>query len=458
MTQKLSFLGLLLLCVWIISCTPDNRADNSNSHDLQEILQDDTLRVITMYGPTTYFMYRDNEMGYEYEIAKQLCRDMGVELKLILAPTQQTMIEWLQSGIGDVIAYRVPYTHQYKKKLSYTKREYISNQVLVQCYSDTMLKTVLDLVGHTIVVPHKSIFQQRLNDLNDEVGGGIEVETVDDSISSDQLIAQVAYHQIPFTISDDVSARLNKTYFGNLDYSLAISFPQRYAWVVSKKSPHLLEYINNWVAELNNRPAVSLIYRKYFEKSKYFESEGLARIPVPGRISPFDPIFKQAAKKIGWDWRLLAAIAYKESKFNSDVVSWAGACGLMQLMPNTALSLGLPQEEIFNPQKNVEAAVAYLRSLEKIFIGIDDAEERVKFVLAAYNAGPGHVFDARALASKYQKDPDKWEYVREYLLKKTEPEYYSDQVCRFGYCRGREPVTYVDVIMSKYADYKLWAR
>ena len=91
-------------------------------------------------------------------------------------------------------------------------------------------------------------------------------------------------------------------------------------------------------------------------------------------------------------------------------------------------------------------------------MGIDDAEERVKFVLASYNAGPGHVLDARALASKYQKDPNKWEYVREYLLKKTEPEYYSDKVCRFGYCRGREPVTYVDVIMSKYADYKLWAR
>lgn len=451
---------LLLFCLWLcaISCTQKSQDAIVEMRDLPEILQDDTLRVITMYGPTTFFLYRDNEMGYEYEIVKQLCRDMGVILQLMLAPDMQTMLQWLMQGKGDVIAYRVPYTQQNKEKVLYTQREYISNQVLVQCQSDSMLKTVLDLADRTITVQQKSIYQQRLNDLNDEIGGGIQIELVADTISTDQLIAQVAYHQIAYTVSDDVSARLNKTYFGNIDYGLEISFPQRSAWVVSRHSPQLLEYINKWIVDLNKKPALSVIYYKYFEKSKFFESEGFTRIPVPGRISSFDALFKQAAKKIGWDWRLLAAIAYKESKFNPDVVSWAGACGLMQLMPNTALSVGLPQEEIFQPQKNLNAAVDYLRQLEGLFPTIADVEERTKFVLAAYNAGPGHVFDARALAVKYQKDPSDWESVKEFLLKKTDPDFYTDEVCRFGYCRGREPVTYVDVIMNKYADYKLWAR
>jgi membrane-bound lytic murein transglycosylase F len=169
-------------------------------------------------------------------------------------------------------------------------------------------------------------------------------------------------------------------------------------------------------------------------------------------------LFKQEAEKIGWDWRLLAAVAYKESKFNPEAVSWAGACGLMQLMPNTAASLNLSSEEIFLPQRNVAVAVDYLKSLEKLFPGIEDREERIKFVLASYNAGPGHIFDARALAVKYQKDMNVWDDVKEFLLKKSEPAFYSDSVCKYGYCRGKEPVTYVDIIMDKYADYKLWAK
>ena len=127
---------LLLFCLWLcaISCTQKSQDAIVEMRDLPEILQDDTLRVITMYGPTTFFLYRDNEMGYEYEIVKQLCRDMGVTLQLMLAPDMQTMLQWLMQGKGDVIAYRVPYTQQNKEKVLYTQREYISNQVLVQCF------------------------------------------------------------------------------------------------------------------------------------------------------------------------------------------------------------------------------------------------------------------------------------------------------------------------------------
>lgn len=458
MKSSVSLLSLLCLLSFL-SCTKSaNTEVVKETRDLLEIQASDTLRVLTMYGPTTYFLYRDNEMGYEYELVKNLCKEMGVTLQLIIAPDIPTMLTWLEEGKGDLIACRIPYTHEYKLRVVYTEREYISNQVLIQCQSDSMLKTVLDLAGATITVPQNSIYASRLVDLNDEIGGGISIATVQDSVTVDELIAQVAHHQLSYTVSDDVSARLNKTYFGNIDYGLAISFPQRSAWVVSKQAPKLLAYVNQWVVDLNQKPSYRAIYYKYFEKSKYFESVGFARIPVPGRISSFDNIFKREAVRLGWDWRLLAAVAYKESKFNPDVVSWAGASGLMQLMPNTAASLNLLAEEIFIPEKNVAAAVDYFISLEKIFSGIENPEERIKFVLASYNAGPGHVFDARALATKYGKDPNIWSHVREYLLKKSDPAFYSDAVCKYGYCRGKEPVTYVDVIIDKFADYKLWAR
>ena len=458
LTMRFNFCIIFVCSVLsLVSCTVSEQEWASCVRDLPEIEQVDTLRVITMYGPTSYFLYRDNQMGYEYEIAQQLCRDMGVEMKVLVAHDVETMVRYLLEGKGDLIAYRVPYTHQYKPLLLYTQRQYISNQVLVQCHSDSLLKTVLDLSVKTITVPAHSIYEQRLHDLNDEIGGGLQINLVDDTVSTEQLIAQVAHRQLSYTISDDLSARVNKTYFGNIDYSLNISFPQRSAWVVSPSSPLLLAYIDAWVEKLNKKNSINAIYYKYFEKSKYFESEGLVRIPQPGRISSFDYLFKEYAPKLDWDWRLLAAVAYKESKFNPDVVSWAGACGLMQLMPNTALSLGITMEEIFIPEKNVQAAVSYLRSLERLFPGVSD-EERTKFVLASYNAGPGHIFDARALAAKYGQDPDIWSNVREFLLKKSDPEFYNDEVCRFGYCRGGEPVAYVDIIMEKYAAYQLWAR
>lgn len=441
-----------------ISCTRTDDSTQVTSRDLYDIVASDTLRVLTMYGPTSYFLYRDNEMGYEYELVKNLCSQLGVKMQIIIAPDIPTMLTWLRDGKGDLIAYRIPYTHQNKSLVSYTKREYISNQVLVQCVSDTLLKTVLDLADATITVPEHSIYNNRLVDLNDEIGGGINIQTVPDSVTVDELVAQVAHHQLSYTVADDVIAKLNKTYFGNIDYSLSISFPQRSAWVVSQNSPELLQYIDQWVETLNDKPLFTSIYAKYFVKSKYFESAGFARIPTPGCISSFDNLFKKEAARIGWDWRLLAAVSYKESKFNPGVVSWAGACGLMQLMPNTALSLNLLPEEIFLPEKNVAASVDYFRSLERMFLTIDDQQERIKFVLAAYNAGPGHIFDARALATKYDRDPNLWEDVRDFLLKKSDPTYYADQVCKYGYCRGKEPVTYVDVIMDKYAEYKLWAR
>jgi membrane-bound lytic murein transglycosylase F len=130
----------------------------------------------------------------------------------------------------------------------------------------------------------------------------------------------------------------------------------------------------------------------------------------------------------------------------------------MQLMPNTAASLNLTPEDVYIPAKNLAAAVSYFLSIDRLFSKIENKEERIKFVLASYNAGPGHIFDARALAAKYQKNPDVWSDVREFLLKKSDPAFYADEVCKYGYCRGKEPVTYVDMIMEKFNEYRLWAQ
>ena len=453
MKRILFFLPLLFV---LVAC--HSNSTDRGVRDLAQIQEEDTLRVLTLYGPTSYFLYKDNEMGYEYELAKYLAKDMGVAMKTIVLSSLEEMIEALQDGEGDVIAFRVPYTTGLRQKVSFTQKEYTTNQVIVQCQSDSMFQSVLDLSGHQVHVIPQTIFEERLHALNDEIGGGIEIVPAHDSMGMDDLIHQVARHQIRCVVSDDMAARLNKTYFGNIDYHLDISFPQRSAWVVSLESPELLAYVNDWVKRTSKKAYVNSIYHKYFERSKYFVSAGFERIPQPHRVSSFDEYFKKSARKMGWDWRMLASVAYEESKFNPTIVSWAGACGLMQLMPNTALSLGLTPEEIHDPEKNIQAAAKYFKKLEKLFPGVEDELEREKFVLAAYNAGPGHIFDARALTKKYGGNQDLWSDVREYLLKKADPDFYTDEVCRFGYCRGEEPVNYVDRVLTKFQDYLLWAR
>lgn len=452
------FLHIILLLVMAFLTSCNNAGKKSMPRDLDDIIQSDTLIVATLYGPISYFSYKESEMGYEYEYVRFLCKELGVELKLKVAQNLTSLLEMLENSEVDLVAYRVPYTEENKSKIEFTKREYISNQVLVQSKSDTLITNVLQLSGKKITVVPNSIYSKRINFLNDEIGGGIDIVFASDTAKVEDLIADVAHHRVSYTFAEKDIARLNKTYFGNIDYNLDVSFPQRAAWCVSKKSPELLKYINEWVKNTSKSVRYSAIYNKYFEKSKYFESVGFKKIPSYNRISSYDDYFKLYSTIVGWDWRLLAAVAYKESKFDPTVTSWAGACGLMQIMPKTALSLGLTEEEFYDPEKNIRAAAHYLNKMKKLFPNIEDEREKVKFVLASYNAGPGHIFDARALTLKAGKNPDSWDEVREYLRLKSNPEYYNDEVCKYGYCRGEEPINYVDAITTKYGEYILWAK
>ena len=426
--------------------------------DLPQIVESGVLRVVTMSGPMSYFNYKDNDMGYEYEFARHLCEELSVEMQLLVVDSPEEMVASVESGKADLIAYRLPYTTENKSRVLFTKREYITNQVIVQCKSDTMVHDILDLSGREVHVIKNSIYEDRLRNINEEIGGDMIIVEADDSLTLDDLISQVAHKQIAVTIADKDLARLDKTYFSNIDYSLEVSFPQRSAWAVNKHAESFAAYIDEWTANTQRKLYFSAIYRKYFEKSKYFESQGMIRINGRLHISSFDDLFKKYAKIPGWDWRLLAAVAYKESKFDPNVISWAGACGLMQLMPSTATSLGMTEDDFHNPDLNVKAGALYIRKLERLFADVENTEERLKFTLGAYNSGPGHIFDARALATKYGKNASLWSDVEEYVLLKADPEYYTDEVCKYGYCRGEETVDYVRIIWEKYEEYKTWAR
>ncbi len=154
-------------------------------------------------------------------------------------------------------------------------------------------------------------------------------------------------------------------------------------------------------------------------------------------LSPYDHHFREAADSIGYDWTLIAAIAFTESRFDSTAVSEAGAQGVMQVMPETMRGFGIPDSLHTDNRTNIMTAALLLQSLEKYFRQIKDKDERMKFILASYNAGFGYVHDAMRLARKYGYDSHKWnENVDSFLIHMSHPQYYTDTLCRNGQFNG----------------------
>lgn len=226
------------------------------------------------------------------------------------------------------------------------------------------------------------------------------------------------------------------------------------AWAVQQSSTGLAEALQLWYSDgLESR-----MERK--EKARLQARQQVRRtVRAPfisrekGIISTYDNLFKQAAVQTGWDWRLIAAQCYQESGFDPNAVSWAGAKGLMQIMPATARHLGLAEDHVFSPTENVAAAARYIRELQDKFPTIADPEEKVKFVLASYNGGAGHINDAQALARKHGGDPHRWQDVSYYVKGLSQPRYYRDPVVRHGYMIGNETYHYVESIMQRWQQY-----
>lgn len=446
---KTLFIMLLTAAVWAVAGCSGTISDTQQSeHHLP-----DTLKVATLYGPTSYFLYRDEPMGYDYTLVDSLARQKGMILDLTVVKSLASAVSMLDSGKVDLIAYEVPITQHYKQYVLPCGPENYTTQVLVQPKQMGVapLGDVTELAGHEVYVEKDSKYLRRMQNLNEEIGGGIAIHEVDtDTLITEDLLKMVSNGEIPMTVVDSDIAMLNKTYYPDLDLSLEVSFPQRASWAVAPDKPWLADSIDAWFAGESPQRTNAELLKRYYEQTKY-----TANVPFDfskGYISKYDNIFKKYAPTIGWDWRLLAAQAFVESKFKPNARSWVGARGLMQIMPSTARGYRTKVSQLGNPETSVKVASQLLNDLDSYLIKyVPNDKERLKFVIAAYNVGIAHVYDAIALAKKYNLDPQRWDdNVEKAILMKMNPKYYNDPVTRFGYCRGTETVSYVKQITNFY--------
>lgn len=444
-------------------------ASSPHESDLDDILERGKLVVLTENSSTSFFIYRGQPMGFEYEVLSEFAEYLGVELEIKIVDNMDSVFNQLNRGEADLIACNLTITKERSKIVNFTTPYLLTKQVLVQRKPDYwdrmpnseleefMVSNTIELIDREVHVRENSSFYERLINLSNEIGGQINIISTPGEYDTESLIAMVAEGEIQYTVADENVAMINQTYYENLDVSCAISFPQQIAWAVRKSSPDLLKEMDKWLDQQVGGSTFNTIYNRYFREQKAQKdrfNSSYSTIGGEGHISEYDSIIKVYCEQINWDWRLVASLIYQESRFNPDAVSWAGAFGLMQLMPGTAERYGIDASA--TPEQNLYAGIHKLYRLDEYWKDIiEDPSERVKFILASYNAGVGHVNDARRLATKYGKSEFIWDNnVAEYLLLKSKAQYYMDEVVQYGYCRGAEPYNYVKEILTRYDYYQ----
>ncbi|MBA4056394.1 MAG: lytic transglycosylase F, partial [Marivirga sp.] len=464
--------GLVLLC---FSCeNPANPTFISEPQveiDLDAIVKRGYINALVDNNSFSYFIYKGHPMGYEYELLQLLAKHLNISLKIKVTSGVERAFEQLNTGEGDVIAFPLTITKPRRAIVNFTKPHFNTYQVLVQRKPENWSRLTLDeinnnlirdpaeLVGRKVHVLKGTSHELRLKNLSEELGGDILLQ--DDTLiaESESLIRKVALGEIDYTVADHTMARVNSAYYPNIDVNTVLSVPQQIAWAVRKNSTKLGEAIDEWLSKIKRQPTFMVIYNRYFKspRTSLIHMQSDYSSLGGNRLSPYDELIMAGAEKLGWDWRLLAAVVYQESKFNPGGESWAGARGLMQLMPETAKRFGA--SDVTNPRESLKAGVNYLMYLEKYWTKrIPDQQERLKFVLASYNAGLAHILDARKLCTKYGKNEALWEDVEFFLLKKSDPKYYRDPLVTTGYCKCEEPVNYVKSVLDRFEEYKIHIR
>jgi len=469
MTYKSVNLTIVLLLV-LVFLLPSCKSDTCKTKLIKEtdllttIKKRGKLVVTTNYNSIEYFVYKGLPMGYQLEMLKAFSNHLGVKLELMITNDLASNAGFLAIGKCDLIACNITVTKERSKAVDFTLPITQTCQVLVQRDPfktiDTNLKKtriirkLTDLAGKTVYVQKNSIHYNQLIAIQKKIKATIHI-VESDSLETEQLMELVANGNIDYTVTDENFALVNKTYYKNLDVKMRVSDQQDIAWAVRQPSDSFLIVLNTWLKKFKTTAQFRMIYDKYYRNSRSANMVQHEFYTIKkGKISKYDKEIKKYSSLIGWDWRLLASLIYQESNFHPEIVGWSGAFGIMQMMPETARRFGVtPSSSVAEQIRGgVRLKILLDRLLPK---EITNPEERIKFILASYNAGFEHIMDARKLTLKYGKNPNIWTNHVEYFLRlKSKPKYYNDPVVKHGYTRGNETFRFVNEVLERYKHYK----
>jgi membrane-bound lytic murein transglycosylase F len=420
-------------------------ADGFQDHSLDRILAAGELRVITGSSPHSYYIHRNQSGGFDYELAKEFAERLGVRLRVVPCRTWEDMLAALNRGRGDLIAAGTEITRSRARQVAFSNSYREVQQHLISHRRLAPVVSLQDLAGKTVDVGRGSAHHERLEELRRE---GIDVAIrVHDNMPDDLLIQQVARGDVDFTVANSNIALMIRRYYPSAAVQPLGRETMPLGWAVRHDARRLLDKINEFFRSMSQTGRLEDIYEKYHWNIGDFDYIDLKAFHerTRTRLPRFRPFIKDAALRNGFDWCLIAAQAYRESHLDPLARGASDATGLMQILPLTGRSLKVA--DLWDPVANIKAGVQYLRWLYDQFEGMEE-DDRLLASLAAYNAGPGHIQDARRLASKMGLYPNRWESLAKTLPLLRFRKYY--QQAEQGFCRGDITVAYVKHIMIYY--------
>lgn len=419
--------------------------------DLDAMKERRVLRVLLRNNAASYFLYRGELQGFEYELAKAFAKALRLRLEIVVPDTHAQLLEWLRDGRGDLAAgFLEKDEHWQRQGIAYSRPYHHAPRHLVVAEASP-IRCARDLAGRRVVVRRSSPYWNDLQSLRRR-GLAFEIVAAPEDVETEELIAQVADGEIEATVADGHLLDIELARGREVKSAFRLTDERAHAVAVRSTNPKLLAALNDFIKKQYRGVTYNLLYRKYFTNQRKIRDLAAGRVDSGSGngLSPYDEWIRRYAERYGFDWRLITAQMYQESRFDPQAKSFAGAQGLMQVMPRTAKFMGFDQ--LKRPEDGIHAGIKYLDWVRNRFETSLPFSERMWFTLAAYNAGHGHVQDARRLARQKGWDGDRWFGHTERAMLLLSKKQYARKA-RHGYVRGIEPVSYVRNIRQRYRAY-----
>lgn len=467
---------LLLTVLFLASCaetsTPeaDSESVQSEQHslpepverDFSEIKESGVLRMITHYSSNTYFLHQGMEVGFEYELVRAFAREHDLALEVVIIEDDQNPFQLLNSGEGDLIAANYAVNKERSGIAAFSRPYNLVDQMIV--FSNRLderpasLEEMVELEVPITVGRNSSYYPTLL--AMKEQGVDLTIDLIEGEIDTETLLFQVAEGPFMATVSDDNMFHATDRYLDGLSAGPIIAEKDSIAWATRTNAPDLLDRMNRFLYQHfrftadSERPRrsefLNVLRQRYFvtgpQLAEYYNPGVLYQ--TTGLISPYDELVQSVADSLDLDWLMLTAMIAQESRFNPASESWAGAVGLMQIIPRFS---DIELDQLYVPETNIQEGARILREHLDHYAYMDSLNQW-SFALATYNAGLGHMADARRLVIDRNGNPNDWEDVAEAFMMLMQRQHYQD--ARYGFARGIETVRYVEEIMNRYQTYQ----
>lgn len=430
--------------------------DAKSTEDLPAIRKRKHIRALVSYNQTNYFLIKGEENGFEYEFLRRYEKHLnkGIsrrkrQIKMVFIPVPfEQLIPALLEGRGDIAAAGLTITEERKKRVRFSTPYLPSvDEIVVSHKGAKPIGSLNDLSGRKVFVLHSSSYAQHLRQLNErfkaEGRAPVKINEANEYLQSEDLLEMVNARIIDLMVVDRHLGEIWSKVFSNLVLykKIKVNSGGKIAWAVRPNNPKLLKNMNGYLKKHKKGSLLgNILFNRYFKNTKWVtnpiaESE-------QKKFEVVTKLLKKYGHQYGFDWLMIGAQAYQESRLNHDLVSPAGAVGVMQILPSTAADSNVGISDIRQLENNIHAGVRYLKFLRENYFS-DPAvspEAQVHFAHAAYNAGPARVRRMRKLAAKMGLDPNKW---------------FGNVETAALRIVGQETVRYVVNIQKYYIAYKL---